>query len=189
MRIFGETCVALTQGQHLDIDFEQHLDVTMDAYMAMIEGKTAALFATSLHLGAFLTGVEATTATSYRDVGRHLGLAFQIQDDVLGIWGDAAVTGKSASSDIETRKKTLPVVYGLERSAKLRELYAQKGTGDTQVDEVVSILDELGAREMTEASAQGHHQMALAALQRSGASGEAAEAIKELAQSLLGRTN
>jgi geranylgeranyl diphosphate synthase type I len=188
MRIFDETCVALTQGQHLDIDFEERLDVTMDAYMTMIEGKTAALFAASLHLGAFLTGVKAPTAESYRDIGHHLGLAFQIQDDVLGIWGDAAVTGKSASSDIETRKKTLPVVYGLERSSELRELYEQEAIGGAQVNEVVSILDELGAQDMAEALAQHHHQMALAALRRSGASGEAAEAIRELAQSLLGRT-
>ena len=185
---FDQTCLTLTHGQYLDMSFEDRLDVTVEDYMTMIGGKTAALIATSTYLGAFLAGVDETTADHYRAFGHHLGMAFQVQDDVLGIWGDASVTGKSTSSDIETRKKTLPVVYGLEQSAALRQLYAQE-IAPAQVQEVTRILDELGARLMAEAVAAKHHQKAMDALEQSGAAGEAGQALKELASNLLNRVN
>jgi geranylgeranyl diphosphate synthase type I len=189
LRTFDQTCLKLTQGQYLDIRYEDRLDVTVEDYMTMISGKTAALIATSTYLGAFLAGADETTAGHYRGFGHHLGLAFQVQDDILGIWGDAAVTGKSDSSDIETRKKTLPVVFGLERSPALRQLYASDQITPHQVEAVAQILDELGAREMAEALATKHHRKAMEALMRSGADGEAGQALKELATSLLKRVS
>jgi geranylgeranyl diphosphate synthase type I len=189
LHVFDRTCLALTHGQHLDMRFEDHLDVTVKDYIAMIRDKTAALIATSAHLGAFLGGADETITAHYRDFGHHLGLAFQVQDDILGIWGDAEVTGKPASSDIETRKKTLPVIYGLERSPALRQMYAGDEITPHQVHEVTQILDALDARQVAEALAAEQHQKALQALQRSGAAGEAAQALQELATTLLNRTS
>jgi geranylgeranyl diphosphate synthase type I len=185
---FDQTCLTLTHGQYLDMSFEERLDVTVQDYMAMIKGKTATLIATSAYLGAFLAGANETRTSHYRAFGHHLGMAFQVQDDVLGIWGDASVTGKSTSSDIETRKKTLPVVYGLEKSQVLRQLYAQAIT-PSQVEKVTQILDELGARQMAEAVAAKHHQEAMSALEQSGAAGEAGQALRELATGLLKRAS
>lgn len=189
MHIFEQTCLTLTHGQHLDICFEERLDVTVEDYMTMIGGKTAALIATSAQLGALLSGTDETTAGHYRDFGHHLGLAFQIQDDILGIWGDADVTGKSTCSDIETRKKTLPVVYGLERSPALRQLYAGAEILPQRVAWVTQTLSQLGAHQMAAALAAEHHQKAMQSLQRSGAAGEAGQALQELATNLLSRVS
>lgn len=187
VHIFDQTCLALTHGQHLDMCFEERLDVSVDDYMTMIAGKTAALIAAAAQLGALLAGVDETKTRHYRDFGQHLGLAFQVQDDILGIWGDAAVTGKSTSSDIETRKKTLPVVFGLERSPALRELYAGDAIPPEQVSWVADHLSELGARRMAEAVADEHYREAMHALEQSGAGEDAGQALRELAADLLTR--
>ncbi len=189
IQVFGETCMALTQGQFLDMTFEGRLDVTTDHYLKMIEGKTATLIATATYLGAFLGGANPTTAQAYRAFGRHLGLVFQIQDDILGIWGDADVLGKSTSSDIETRKNTLPVVYGLERSQRLRQLYAQGEFAPETVNQVVQILQDVGARQAAKELAQFHHQESLRALERAAPIGPAEAALRELANSLLDRVS
>lgn len=85
LRVFEQTCLTLTHGQFLDICFEDRLDVTIEEYMTMIRDKTAALIATSAYLGAFLAGVDETIAALYQGFGHHLGLTFQVQDDILGI--------------------------------------------------------------------------------------------------------
>ena len=196
LRTFDQTCLTLTHGQYLDIRFEDRLDVSVEDYLSMISAKTAALIATSTYLGAFLGGADETTVSHYHDFGHHLGLAFQVQDDVLGIWGDTDVTGKSTSSDIETRKKTLPVVFGLEQSPALRQLYASEKKSPDQVENVVQVLDELGARQMAETTAARHYQKALEALEQalqpaepSGVASEARRALKEFATSLVGRVS
>ena len=120
----------------------------------------------------------------YETFGRELGLAFQIQDDILGIWGDEALTGKSAESDIATKKKSLPVVYALGCSAKLRALYAAP---QVDVPAAIAELEAVGARGFAEQAARQHHEQALQALQASGASGDAGQALFRLAESLLGR--
>ena len=189
LHTFDQTCLALTHGQHLDMQFEDRLDVTADEYLTMITDKTATLIATSAYLGALLAGVDEAIADHYGDFGRHLGLTFQVRDDILGIWGDKGVTGKSTSSDIETRKKTLPVVYGLERSEVLRQLYAQDEVGSDHVTRVIEILDELGARQKAERVAVQHHRKAMDAFRNSAATGEAGQALEELAENLLTRAN
>ncbi|MCZ7674042.1 MAG: polyprenyl synthetase family protein [Chloroflexi bacterium] len=122
LRRFDETCVGLTQGQHADMDFETRDDVSVAEYMEMITGKTAVLISLSAELGALVAGASTTTVHHYAQFGLDLGLAFQVIDDILGIWGDEAVIGKSASTDILTKKKTLPVLYGLEQSQDLNSL-------------------------------------------------------------------
>jgi len=96
-RIFQETCLSLTRGQHLDIDYETRELLEVGDYWQMIAGKTAALLSASTYLGAILGGANADIQLAYRDFGHYLGLAFQVQDDLLGIWGDEAQTGKSVA--------------------------------------------------------------------------------------------
>lgn len=190
--IFDRACLRLTEGQYLDMSFESRLDVTVDEYLAMIEGKTAALLSASLELGALVGGADQATRRRLAEFGLHLGLAFQIQDDILGIWGDEAVTGKSAASDILTRKKSLPVVYALETPGvgqRLRTLYAQP-IEYKDVPAVLDLLARAGARDYAAQAARSAHQSALRALHASGvlANGnEAGEALLQMAEKLSGR--
>ena len=180
--IFDQACLSLTHGQYLDLTFESRAVVSVDEYMAMISGKTAALIGATAAIGATVAG--SNTVQHYQTFGRELGLAFQIQDDVLGIWGDEALTGKSAESDVATRKKSLPVVYALERSERLRALYAAP---EVDVPAAIAEMNTVGTRTFAEQTAREHHERAREALRASDASGEAGQALFELAESLLGR--
>jgi len=186
-RLLNETSVDLTGGQHLDIEFESRNDVTVEDYLAMIEGKTAALVSCSCELGALIAGAPASQREHLRAFGRHSGLAFQMLDDVLGTWGDSLITGKPVGADIARRKKTLPLLHGLERSPELRTLMSQDALSDADVGHVRSLLEEIGSREYAERLARDHHEAALTALERANLRGPAGEALRELAQELLNR--
>jgi geranylgeranyl diphosphate synthase type I len=188
-RILAETCVALCQGQHLDLAFETSPDVGVEDYMRMIGGKTAALLGCAAHLGAVVAGAPPAAGARYRRVGELLGTAFQIQDDVLGIWGDAAVTGKPVADDIRSRKKTLPVLYALTRpgAAGLTALHAQPALTDVQVEEIKTLLAACGAREHAEQLADTYLERALAELEAAQPEPEAGEALRELARALVQR--
>jgi geranylgeranyl diphosphate synthase, type I len=186
LRRFDETCLALTQGQHADMDFEARDQVSVDEYLGMITGKTAVLIALSAELGALIAGADAATIEHYAQFGRSLGLAFQVIDDILGIWGDEARTGKSVATDITTKKKTLPVLYGLEKSAELRELYTQD-VNEGFVETAVTLLNQSGAREYARDKAAAYSQSALGHLEATEAGGTAATALQQLANMLLQR--
>jgi geranylgeranyl diphosphate synthase type I len=186
-RLFNETCVALTGGQHLDIEFEDRNDVSVDDYLAMVEGKTAALVSCSCELGALIADAPASQREYLRAFGRHSGLAFQMLDDILGIWGNSDMTGKPVGADIVRRKKTLPLLHGLERSMELRMLMARDSLSDDDVRYARDLLEKAGSREYTERLAQSHHEAALTALRRANLCKPAAHALHELAEKLLNR--
>lgn len=187
--LLSATCIHLTQGQDADMDFEQRDTVTVDEYLAMIEGKTAALLAACAELGALAAGADVATRRAFFDYGRHVGLAFQLRDDILGIWGDSAATGKSAATDIETRKKTLPVLYALDRSPELRQMYITPLTAES-VPSAIALIEATGARQHTEQAEQHHAAQALAYLaQATPQPNAASQAIRTLTLSLLGRAS
>ncbi len=164
---FDETCLALTEGQYLDMAFEARLDVTPDDYFRMIAGKTGALLAAAPELGALVAGASPAAVACYRRYGAALGQAFQLQDDILGIWGDEAATGKSAASDILSKKKSLPVILALAHprvGGRLRSLYAGAAFTPADVPAVFRLLDEAGARAATEAEVRRATEAAHAAL-------------------------
>src|SRR5215208_5397434 len=111
--ILNNTCLDLTRGQFLDMSYEERTDLIVEDYWPMVSGKTAALLSAGCHIGALLGGADESLQEAYRSFGHYLGLAFQVQDDLLGIWGDEALTGKSAASDLMEGKKSLPVLAGL----------------------------------------------------------------------------
>ncbi len=184
MRVYDETCIALTEGQFLDISFEQQLDVTVDAYLEMIGKKTAALLGASVQAGAILATDDMRVIEAYRRFGYHLGLAFQIADDVKGTFWESAESGKPAAGDVRKHKKTLPLVWAFEHASeadatRLRELYrpaaatVDERLADAtltsappmppeQVAEVLAILDRCGAAEHARAEARRHRDAALA---------------------------
>ncbi|MBC7223165.1 MAG: polyprenyl synthetase family protein [Anaerolineae bacterium] len=197
-RMFSQTCVALTEGQFLDMDMEDRLDVDLDQYLWMIRNKTAVLLGTSTGMGALLAGAPDDVIAACQRFGEQVGMAFQIVDDILGTWGDEAVTGKSAYSDVRDRKKTYPVAYALDLLARvpdapeaepcrrLRELYSRP-LSERDVEEVLSIFQAIHAREQAEEAAEGYYQMALAHLREAGLDEDRAPGLWWLASRLVHR--
>jgi geranylgeranyl diphosphate synthase type I len=191
MRALAElnyTCLELTQGQHLDMNFEQRAVVSVPEYLAMIEKKTAVLIAASTFLGASLATDDRAPLDHFYAYGWNLGLAYQLQDDLLGIWGDPALTGKSAASDLEQRKKSLPVVYGLEHSAEFAARYAQPHAAGQPVAALAEQLEQMGARDYVQQRVAATTACAEQELERCQGTGPAAAGLRELTQQLLYRT-
>lgn len=163
---FTGICIELTEGQHLDLSFEEREDVSVDQYLLMIEGKTAALIAGSIALGVLFGGGDSRQTEELRKFGRNVGLAFQIQDDILGIWGDPELTGKSAGNDFLHRKKSLPLIYGLEHadsSSRMKELWRNE-VSEESLPELLGLLQGIGARNWCEDTLKQVHEEALDAL-------------------------
>ena len=171
MRLYDETCLALCEGQYIDIaTSESDWVMSVDAYFDMIGRKTAALIAASIEAGALLATDDEQVIGRYRAFGWALGIAFQLNDDLLGIWGATQATGKQAS-DVAHKKKTLPVIYAVEHAGpedreRLLELYALEEPSPEQLDEIVRILERVGARDYTRDTALRYRDQALAALDR-----------------------
>lgn len=182
-------CLALTEGQHLDLAFETRLDVTVDDYLTMIRGKTAALLAACTATGALLGGADPDQVEHFHRFGENLGLAFQVEDDILGIWGDEQLTGKSAASDILTRKKSLPVLMGLAgpQGTALRAYYRASELTPQDVPAVLQLLEAADARATAAALAARYSRLALEALDAAQPHEPAAGFLHELAQRLLQR--
>ncbi len=187
-RRFDDTCLKLTQGQDLDMSFETRQDVNVDEYVRMITGKTSVLLSLCAELGALIGQQSADTVQNYHQFGLNLGLAFQVLDDILGIWGDEATIGKSATTDISTRKKTLPILFGLENNPKLANIYFDMSIPEAEfVPEVVGYLNDCGAQEYAQQRAADYSDLALSHLEAAGGAGEAGQALHELTHMLLGR--
>jgi geranylgeranyl diphosphate synthase type I len=185
--ILHATCLNLTRGQYLDMSFETRPAVAIEDYWPMVAGKTASLLAACADVGALLGSADESTQEAYRSFGNYLGLAFQVQDDLLGIWGDSALTGKSSESDLVTGKKSLPVIYALEKNGAFAQRWAQ---GPVRPDEVPHLADQLtkeGARSFTRETADQMTDLALQSLRASDPQGDAGEALFELVNRLLNR--
>ena len=161
----NEAVQDLIVGQSADVDFERRTDVTLGECLAMVAGKTGALMRCSSSVGAIAVGADAATVTALAEFGSHLGLAFQLVDDLLGIWGSPEVTGKPALADLSARKKSVPVVAALNSGTpageRLAELYFQPTQADQVDDEaaliaMADLVERAGAREWTETEADRH---------------------------------
>lgn len=187
-RVLQNASLNLTRGQHLDIDYETREKVDVADYWKMIAGKTATLISASMEIGALCGGADADLRFAYRDFGHYLGLAFQVQDDILGIWGDEALTGKSAASDLIERKKSLPVLLGLEKEGEFAKRWAKGNIRRTEdVPKLAEMLEREGARHKAQEAADRMTDLALDALRIANPQGEAGEILYALAQGLLNR--
>jgi geranylgeranyl diphosphate synthase type I len=186
-QILLEACLTLTKGQYLDLSYEGRGDLTLDDYWPMVSGKTAALLSACTELGALAAQVEPEIRAAYQHFGHLLGLAFQAQDDLLGIWGDAALTGKSAESDLLSGKKSLPVLYGLSQGGVFAKRWLEGPIRSEEVPGLAAQLEADGARRYTQERATQLTTQALEALQETGLRGKAGEALFTLARRLLQR--
>jgi geranylgeranyl diphosphate synthase, type I len=168
-RRLNVTCLRLVEGQFLDLELQAGGSATFEAYQAMVGGKTAALLECAAWLGARCGGTPRAGADSFGEFGRRLGMAFQFQDDLLGLWGDPRQTGKSAESDLLTRKQALPAVLALRRSGPAADRFRTifLGPGEmraSEAGEALELLDELQVREETAAMVNSGYDAAAAAL-------------------------
>lgn len=168
-RCLADATSAMIAGQADDMSFESRSTVTVAECLAMVRGKTSALFSCAASLGAILGGAEEEVVAALAAYGSHLGMAFQAVDDVLGIWGEPTRTGKPVGSDLLAQKKSLPVALALARpdgtaSELGRLLHGQMSPADVERAGVVLTL--CGAQEETMDLADAHLEDALAALDR-----------------------
>ncbi|GAB3363496.1 polyprenyl synthetase family protein [Amycolatopsis echigonensis] len=157
-RLLTETTRRLIHGQFLDVAFEQRDDVRLTECVTMAAGKTGALLSASAAIGAVLAGAPAEVVDALAVFGEEIGLAFQLVDDVLGIWGDPAVTGKSVYSDLRARKKSLPITYATTHGGAAGRRLAEwlAGDDDTDLARIAALVDDAGGREWATAEAARH---------------------------------
>jgi geranylgeranyl diphosphate synthase, type I len=152
----------MCDGQAMDIGFESAEHVEFEDYRTMIACKTAALFKAACSLGALCAGADADRVQGYAALGYAYGMAFQVRDDVLGVWASADHTGKVVANDIVRRKWSFPIVWALAqrpssaRTAIAEAYHAQRSLNPEEVDRVVTALDDLGAREAAGALVAEH---------------------------------
>ena len=167
--ILTESYLEMIQGQCMDLDFESRTDIKSEEYLYMIACKTGALIRSALQIGALLATEDPATVKAFTEFGNHLGQAFQVRDDYLGIWGDQATLGKATGNDIRRRKKSYPVVLALERASgqameDLLRIYRQEELEECDVQRVMAVLDEVGSQEQAQRVTEAAAGRALAAL-------------------------
>ena len=188
----NECCLRLTEGQHLDLRLEGNPSLTRMDYFRLVSGKTASLLGCSARLGALSGSASPERAEAFDRFGSNVGIGFQIQDDVLGIWGDTKATGKPPAADIYGRKVTLPIIDALaiaEPSAarRIAAIYRAPAPTGAEVIEVVELLDRLGVRERSEREALFYVERGLVDLASAQPTEQAGAELVALTRSLLGR--
>jgi geranylgeranyl diphosphate synthase type I len=186
-KLLPRVSLELTQGQYLDLAYEDKPDLDASAYWPMVRGKTAVLLSACTRLGALVAGARDAQLNEYAHFGEKLGLAFQVHDDQLGIWGDEALTGKSAHSDLVSGKKSLPVLYALGRSEEFARRWNNGKIAAEEVADLAALLEAAGARQYVEGEARRLTKEALEALERAQPAAEATAALRELAEELVTR--
>jgi geranylgeranyl diphosphate synthase type I len=189
MRLYDMTCLALCEGQYLDIWASERTEpMSVELYFDMIGRKTAALIAASVEAGALLATDDENVISRYRAFGWALGVAFQLNDDLLGIWGEQAQTGKEPT-DVARHKMTLPVLYAFEHAgpedrALLEAVWRTDAPQDGQVAEAVALIERLGGRDYTRDQARRQRDQALVELEAAGVVD--AEALESLRGIIVG---
>lgn len=190
-RILNTHTLEMIEGQCMDIDFEDRLDITISEYMEMIEKKTAALIQASFEIGAILGHAKKEVVQKLGTVGELLGLAFQIRDDFLGIWGEGAKTGKPNSSDLVKQKKTLPIIFALQNGKDSRKeiirIYQRNETSKEQLIRVRKLLEDVGAKSFIQEQANSLTGQALNEFKELNLPGWAVDDLEKLTRFLLAR--
>lgn len=185
--LLQEACLDLTRGQFLDLAYQRRRGLTIQDYWTMIDGKTAALLGAGVQIGALLGSRDKTSGERMKTFGRLLGLAFQVKDDILGIWGDEVVTGKPIAGDLLEGKSSLPVLFGIEREPRFAERWLSGPLQREEVRDMAKLLRDCGAFDYASSEGKRLTDEALAALDSAGPRGAAGSAIHELTLQLLGR--
>ena len=185
LALLSESMLALCRGQVLDLEFEQRVDVSVDEYMEMIGLKTAALFDAAARLGGIAAGVGDAALDKAGKFGHHLGIAFQVIDDIVGVWGSSTQTGKAMGSDLKNGKKTLPTLVALRSGPAgnrrvLRSLLARARFTAAEMETARAIMTQSSAQAICRRHAAEH--LAEARMQLFGMTDRPNWAVRALAE-------
>jgi geranylgeranyl diphosphate synthase, type I len=191
-RVLLDAVVEVIDGQCLDIENECSPSAGLATYVRMVTAKTGALIGASLETGAVMAGADQAVRARLRRAGRLLGVAFQLRDDWLGIWGDSAITGKSRQGDLERRKLTHPVAAAYDVASgwqrhRLEELFRTRGA--KAEPEIRQLLEELGAAEATASAAAARAAEAVAEIRNCDFDQAQVEEFASVAQYVAERTS
>ena len=191
LRMFNEMATGVCEGQQLDVDFEHMRQVSIDDYMTMIGKKTSVLIAYAMRIGGYIAGASEAQEKALYEYGLHIGLAFQIQDDILDVYGDPKTFGKAIGGDICCNKKTILLLTALEKAdaeskAELLQWMMTTDRDAEKIKAVTELYDRLGVREEAESVMEEHTALALAALDRLPQN-TATERLRVLAERLVTR--
>jgi geranylgeranyl diphosphate synthase, type II len=194
MRLFSQTAAEVCEGQQMDMDFEQRDQVNIQEYIQMITLKTAVLLGFSLELGAILQGAPDSDAENLRLFGDNIGIAFQLRDDLLDVYGDKDKFGKQVGGDILSDKKTFLMLKALEQASEtqLQTILAWRDQKDDniageKVKAITGLYDQLNIRQQTEQHIDLYFQKALQHLGAVQLTDKKKEALKRLSLELMER--
>ena len=179
MDLYNRTAMEIYEGQQYDVDFEKRSDVTVDEYIEMIRLKTSVLLGCACKMGALIGGADEATARLFYKVGENLGLAFQLQDDMLDVWGDEATFGKAIGGDIMNNKKTFLLINAMQRATGDHKvelslwLNTPNASRSVKVPAVTAIYDALNLRSLSLDAINRYNNEALEALGKIDISAEA----------------
>lgn len=192
LRLFNKMATEICEGQQYDMEFEGREQVSIEEYMQMIRLKTSVLLATALQIGAYVAGANAAQQKALYEYGINIGLAFQIQDDILDVYGDPRTFGKAIGGDICCNKKTYMLLTALQRAddetrAELEQWLQTQDKSDEKIQAVTDIYTRTGARGVCETVMQLHTHEALSQL-NALPQNDATEQLRKLAEKLVMRT-
>lgn len=193
LELFSRTALEICAGQQYDMEFESRSDVTEEEYIEMIRLKTAVLLACALKVGAMIGGASAADADALYDYGIHIGLAFQLQDDLLDVYGDPKTFGKNIGGDILCNKKTFLLINALsaasEEQRQVMEDWMARKTYDAQekIAAFASLYDDLSIRDLTERRIEDYYRMADEDLARLSIAPETLSVLKGTCDRLMKR--
>ena len=193
MDLFNKTAIEIYEGQQWDMDFEDRNDVTVEEYINMIRLKTSVLLGCALKTGALLAEGADVDCEALYEAGVNMGLAFQLQDDLLDVWGDPKTFGKEIGGDIMNNKKTFLLINAMQLATgdnadELRHWLNDPYTSrEDKVAGVTALYERLGVRQMAEDAITRYNDLAVAAFNRVKISDEDKQAFVDLANSLAGR--
>ncbi|MFI5160896.1 MAG: polyprenyl synthetase family protein [Sphingobacteriales bacterium] len=194
MNIFNETAVGVCEGQQLDMEFETRIDVGLDEYIEMIRLKTAVVLGSALKIGALIGGANVEDAALLQTFGEQLGIAFQLQDDILDVYGDPEKFGKQVGGDIQSNKKTFLLIKALELAGPAQSSELKKWMSGTQafaekVEMVTVIYNQVGVRQSAWQAMQTYADKAFAALEAINLPNEHKQYLRDFADGLMVREN
>ncbi len=193
LKWFNEMATAICEGQQYDVDFEHQRQVSIEDYMMMIEKKTSVLIANALRTGGYIAGANPAQQEALYQYGLHIGLAFQIQDDILDVYGDPKTFGKAIGGDICCNKKTILLLTALEQAdaetkAELEQWLTVTDRDTEKIAAVTALYNRIGVRERVEVLMERHTALALAQLDKLPQNA-ACEKLRVLAEQLITRKN
>ena len=189
---FNQTATLVYEGQQYDMDFENQPQVSLDQYLEMIKLKTAVLLAGALKIGALYASAPAADIELLYNTGIGMGLAFQLQDDLLDAYGDTTTLGKQTAQDIRDNKKTYLYIKALSladngQKKQLNTIFSHKDKEETEIQQVLDIYSQLGIRRLTEQAIVNHTEQALSSLAKINVPESRKEVLHNLITSLLNR--